>query len=63
MKKLERIRMILELTVDVQMAIKLRAVKTGKTTGEVVTEAVQSMYSQDVKDAKCALAEVKKVQP
>lgn len=44
--------MILGVTPEVQMAIKLRAVKSGCTTGQVVEEAIRSSYPNDVKEAE-----------
>lgn len=54
-----RIRMIVDLPIDVQMAIKLRAVKSNSTTGEVVCEAIQRTFSKDVEEARIVLAESK----
>jgi hypothetical protein len=54
-----RSRMILELPTHVQMAIKLRAVKKGMTTGAVVCEAIQKVFESDIQEAKNALAESK----
>jgi hypothetical protein len=53
----ERNRMILELPSEVQMAIKLRAVKCSTTTGAVVSEAVQTAFGKYVEEARAALAE------
>jgi hypothetical protein len=47
----QRSRMIVDLPADIQMAIRLRAVKTGKTTGEVVAEAICSLFAEDVAEA------------
>lgn len=44
--------MIVELPPEVQMAIRLRAVKAGMTTGEVVAEAVRLTFPADVEEAK-----------
>ena len=44
--------MILDLPKDVQMAIRLRAVKDGCTTGEVVERAVRQTYLNDVREAE-----------
>jgi hypothetical protein len=52
-----RNRMILELPSEVQMAIRLRAVKSNATTGEVVCEAIQHRFGRDVEEARAALAE------
>ncbi len=53
----ERNRMIVDLPSEVQMAIRLRAVKSATTTGAVVCEAVQLAFAKDVQEAKAALAE------
>jgi hypothetical protein len=53
----ERNRMIVDLPSEVQMAIRLRAVKSNTTTGNVVCEAVQRAFASDVAEAKAALAE------
>ena len=55
----ERNRMIVDLPSDVQMAIKLRAVKSNMTTGAVVCEAVQKAFGKDILEARSALAEAK----
>jgi hypothetical protein len=57
--KTERIRMMVDLSSDVQMAIKLRAVKSNMTTGAVVCEAVQTAFSKDIQEARSILAETK----
>lgn len=46
-----RSRMILDIPPEVQMAIKLRAVKNGWTTGEVVAEAMWHRFTSDMEDA------------
>jgi len=58
-KHTERSRMIVDLPTDVQMAIKLRAVKSNMTTGAVVCEAVQKAFLKDVQEARNVLAETK----
>ena len=55
----ERNRMIVDLPPDVQMAIRLAAVKSNITTGSVVCEAVQQAFSRELDDARVALAEQK----
>jgi hypothetical protein len=55
----DRNRMIVDLPADVQMAIKLRAVKSNTTTGAVVCEAVQNTFSKDIQEARSVLAEAK----
>jgi len=49
--------MIVDLPSDVQMAIKLRAVKGNSTTGAVVCEAIQKTFSKDIQEARSVLAE------
>lgn len=53
----ERNRMIVDLPSEVQMAIKLRAVKSNTTTGAVVAEAVQHTFTKDLEEARASLAE------
>jgi hypothetical protein len=53
----ERNRMIVDLPAEVQMAIKLRAVKGDMTTGAVVSEAVKQVFGRDIDEAKAALAD------
>lgn len=50
-------RMIVELPREVQMAIRLRAVKSGMTTGEVVSEAIQRTFPEELKQSKQTLRE------
>lgn len=57
---MDRTRMIFDVTPDVQMAIKLRAVKTGTTTGEAVAEAIRATFPADIEEARKALAELKR---
>lgn len=57
--KPDRNRMILELPVAIQMAIRLRAVKEGVTTGEVVARAVMVSFPDDFKQATVELAKRK----
>jgi hypothetical protein len=56
----ERGRMIFDLPSDVQMAIKIKAVKSSMTTGEVVAEAIKEMYGVYLEEAKIALSELKR---
>ncbi len=53
----DRNRMIVDLPSEVQLAIRLRAVKSSTTTGAVVCEAVQHTFARDIEEAKAALAE------
>jgi hypothetical protein len=46
--------MILDLPVEIQMAIKLRAVKDGVTTGGVVDRAIREVFPADVMEAEAA---------
>ncbi len=48
----ERNRMIVDLPSEVQLAIRLRAVKSSTTTGAVVCEAVHRAFARDVEEAK-----------
>jgi hypothetical protein len=45
-------RMIFDVSPEVQMAIKLAAVKRGCTTGEVVTEAIRKTFPLDLNQAQ-----------
>lgn len=53
----DRKRMILDLPKIIQMAIKIRAVKRKTTTGAVVQEAIETIFPNDIADAKLAIAE------
>lgn len=53
----ERTRMIVDIPREVQMAIRLRAVKDGITTGAVVEDAIFRVFRQDIDEAKVAIAE------
>jgi hypothetical protein len=59
----DRNRMIVDLPSDVQMAIRLRAVKTSTTTGDVVCQAVQKVFSTDVQEARAVLAQHQEEKP
>lgn len=52
MKLEKRNRMIVDLPADYQMAIRLRAVKSRCTTGEVVEDAVRIAFPVEVKEAE-----------
>ena len=52
----KRLRMILELSQVDQLAIRLRALKSGKTTTQVVAEAVEVTFPEDVKEARSVRA-------
>ena len=56
-KDQERNRMIVDLPPDVQLAIRIKAVKSNTTTGDVVCEAVQQTFSKYIEEAREALAE------
>ena len=56
----ERTRMMIDLPAEVQMAIKLRAVKRNVTTGAVVALAMTQAFGEDVEEALSILAEQKK---
>ena len=47
-----RSRMIVDLPRDVQMSIRLRAVKNGWTTGEVVACAIKQAFPDDIIEAR-----------
>jgi uncharacterized Fe-S cluster-containing radical SAM superfamily enzyme len=49
---MKRSRMIFDLPFDIQMAIKLRAVKDNCTTGEVVAKAVEKVIPIELEEAK-----------
>lgn len=51
----ERSRMIFDLPPDVQLAIKLRALKDGMTTGEAVAQAIKTAYRDELAEAEKAL--------
>jgi hypothetical protein len=53
----DRARMIFDLPSDVQMAIRLRAVKNAMTTGDVVSEAIQQAFGDDLTEARTVLAD------
>lgn len=53
----KRKRMIVDLPPEVCMAIKLRAVKSRKTTGQVVAEAIKEAFPDEVSEARESLAE------
>lgn len=53
-------RMIFDLPDDVQMAIRLRAVKDRMTTGEVVSHAIERTFGEDIQEARALLAEREK---
>jgi hypothetical protein len=47
--------MLLEIPPEIQMAIRLHGIKADKTTGEVVSEAIERTYPEEMKEAKKAL--------
>ena len=55
----ERTRMIVDVPPEIQMAIKLRAVKNNITTGEVVREAIERAFPKDIEEARIAIREQK----
>jgi len=57
-KTTQRGRVIFELPLEVQMAIKLRAAKTNAAMGTVVSEAIQKVFVAEIREAKAALAEL-----
>jgi hypothetical protein len=52
-------RMIFDLTPEIQKAIKLRAVKSDMTTGEVVSAAIKAAFGKDLEEARQVLGEAK----
>lgn len=52
-----RTRMIFEVSKEVQMAIKLQAIKTGRTTGQVVSEAIAVVFPGELKEAREVIKE------
>ena len=53
----KRSRMIVDVTPEIQMAIRLRAIKEGWTTGDVVAMAIRLRFPQDVDEAREAIKE------
>lgn len=53
----DRSRLIVELPTHVQMAIRLRAVKTNTTTGQVVAHLAESSLLEDITEAKAVIAQ------
>jgi hypothetical protein len=49
--------MIVDIPPEIQMAIRLRGVKAGLTTGAVVEEAIKLAYASTVAQAKKVLKE------
>jgi hypothetical protein len=49
--------MIVDVPSDIQMAIRLRAVKSQTTTGAVICEAVEQIFGRELQEAKAVLAE------
>lgn len=54
---MKRNRMIVDIPVDVQMAIRLQAIKQQVTTGEVVAQAVEKVFPDDLREARETLSE------
>ena len=52
---IERKRMIFDVLPEVQIAIKLRAIKNRCTTGEIISKAVELAFPDDIKEAREAL--------
>ena len=53
-------RMIVEIPKEVQIAIKLVAVKRRITTGRVVTDAITFAFAEDLAEAQKVIAEKKR---
>jgi hypothetical protein len=47
-----RKRMIFDLPREIQMAIRLQAIKSGRTTGQVVEEAVRQAFPEEWREAQ-----------
>jgi hypothetical protein len=45
-------RMIFDVPLEIQIAIRIRAAKAQKTTGEVVAEAIESTFPVDMVQAR-----------
>ncbi len=54
------LRMIFDLPPEIQMAIKLRAIKNDVTTGAIVAEAIIATFGSDFEEAKQVLADTEK---
>lgn len=52
-----RIRMIVDVSPEVQIAIKLQAARTKQTTGEVVSGLVETALGRRLEEAREAMAE------
>ncbi len=50
-------RMIFDLPADVQMAIRLRAVKEDLTTGRIVADAIRATFAKEVCEARTIIDE------
>jgi hypothetical protein len=51
--------MIVEVTPEIQMAIRIAAVKQQKTTGQIVEHAMRFSFPADIRDAEKAIAAAK----
>lgn len=60
MKPCKGMRMILDLPREIQLTIRLRALKSGTTTGEVVEEAMRLAFPEEIKEAK-EIAETRRI--
>jgi hypothetical protein len=50
-----RTRMIFDLSAEMQMAIRLKAAKTGKTNADVIYMAMERAFPQEVQEAKAVI--------
>ncbi len=48
----ERNRMMLDVLKEIQLAIRLRATKENTTTGVIVCRAVESLFPNEIKEAR-----------
>lgn len=48
----KRNRMIFDVPPATQMAIRLQAVKSSRTTGQVVEEAIRKVFPEEIKQAE-----------
>jgi hypothetical protein len=58
--KAQRHRMIFDLPPDLQLAVRLRALKNSTTTTNVICEALQNSFRADVDEARAVIAEQRK---
>ena len=59
-ESVERSRVVLELPLDVELAIRLRVAKTKTKPWEVVSAAIEKAYEDDIAEARRELARQRK---